>query len=439
MKREKIKEISLDIFAEAIHRVDPKEITAHALDEYKTDFKSAEKLFVIAVGKAAYPMSEACEDFFGDRISRGIVLTKYGHGGALRRFGVIEAGHPIPDENGITGAQTILALAREASENDLVLVLLSGGGSALLTSPAAGITINDLKTTNQFLIHSGASIHEINAVRKHLSRITGGHLALAAHPATVVTLILSDVVDDDLSTIASGPTAPDPTTFRDALSVIQKYDGEEIVPLPVVDHLTAGIRGSILETPKETDPVFRSVENRVIGNAALALSAADRRAYELGLNTSVLSSSFSGDTAQLSRFHAAVAREILTHRRPVAPPACVISGGETTVFVRGSGKGGRNTEFALSFAIAVQKLPGVFGLFCGSDGTDGPTDAAGAFAGCDTVQRARERGLDPDLSLENSDSYPFFDALGDLIKTGPTQTNVMDIRLVFVTTDSEHT
>jgi glycerate 2-kinase len=427
-----IKEQAVDIFRCALADVNPETAVRRALAELTGEIERCARVYVVGFGKAAVPMAEAARGVIGGRIAGGVVVTKRGHGGDLEGIPVIEAGHPIPNEAGADGARKIIDTVTGRLPEDLVLVLISGGGSALTTLGADGLTIDDLARTNRLLVESPADIHEINTVRKHLSAFSGGRLARHARPARVIALVLSDVVGDDLSAIASGPTAPDPTTFADAVAVLERYGLAEKVPAPVARHLVEGAAGRIAETPKPDDPVFAGVTNVIVGNAAMALSAARRRASDLGFSALVLSSSFSGDTHELSRFHAAVAREVLAYGRPASPPACLISGGETTLAVRGSGTGGRNTESALVFARETAGARGIFGLFCGSDGTDGPTDAAGAFTAPDTVWRAREKGLDAGRYLADNDSYTFFKALDDLIVTGPTRTNVMDIRLVFV-------
>ena len=434
-----MKEKAISIFTEAVKGVEPGRVTADALEGLLGEIDPSMKLSVIGMGKAAFPMAKAVEECLRDRITTGAIITKYGHGGSLNKIDVFEAGHPIPDEEGIRGAIRILEIAKSAGEGDLVIVLISGGGSALLTAPAgrpeSGISLSDLKVVNELLISRGLDIHDINTIRKHISLVKGGRLALAAWPARVISLILSDVVGDDISTIASGPTAPDPTTFKDALGIIEKYALEDEMPSKAMSFLRAGFAGDVPETPDGDDPVFNSVKNIVVGNSALALTSAEKKAKELGFRTLILSSSFTGDTRELSLFHAGVAREILTNERPIPSPACIISGGESTVVVEGKGKGGRNSEFALNFATQIMGLKGVYGLFVGSDGTDGPTDAAGAFARWDSVEKAHKMGLDAMEYLKNNDSYSFFEALDDLIITGPTRTNVMDIRLVFVLDD----
>ena len=433
---QRIKEQALDIFQNAVAGVDPKAVVGRALSELDEEIRRFSRIYVVGFGKAALPMAEAARDAVKDRLAGGVVVTKHGHGGSVTGIEVIEAGHPIPDEDGAAGTRRIIDLVTGRSPDDLVLVLISGGGSALTGLGDDGLTLDDLAGANRLLIGSPADIYEINTVRKHLSAFSGGRLARHIRPARVIALILSDVVGDDISVIASGPTAPDQTTFADALGVLKKYGLSDRVPPAVAGHLAAGAAGRVAETPKPGDPVFAGVTNLIVGSAATALSAAQRRAGDLGFSALVLSSSFTGDTHELARFHAAVAREVSRYGRPAPPPACVISGGETTLTVTGSGSGGRNTECALVFARETAGAHGIFGLFCGSDGTDGPTDAAGAFAAPDTISRAREKGLDADRYLADNDSYAFFQALGDLIKTGPTRTNVMDIRLVFVTREA---
>ncbi len=435
--RQRIKEQALDIFHGSVASVDPKAVVKRALSGLADELGGFARVYVVGFGKAALPMVEAAHEMMGDRIAGSIALTKYGHGDGSTAFEVVEAGHPIPDENGAVATERIIDMVTGRAKDDLVLVLISGGGSALTSLPAEGLTLPDLSRANRLLIDSSADIYEINTVRKHLSSFSGGRLARYARPARLVSLILSDVVGDDISVVASGPTAPDPTTFTDALNILVKYGLVKRVGPRVAEHLTGGAEGRFPETPKPGDPAFTGVTNTVVGNAATALTAAHRRAGELGFRPFVLSSSFVGDTHELARFHAAIAREVSSYRRPVAPPACLISGGETTVTVTGSGIGGRNTECALTFARETDGIGGVYGLFCGSDGTDGPTDAAGAFTAFDTVGLAREKGLDAADYLKNNDSYTFFQALGDLIVTGPTRTNVMDIRLVLITREDD--
>ncbi len=329
-------------------------------------------------------------------------------------------------------SKTIHNILVEAGENDLVISLISGGGSALLPLPPDKISLEEKGATTDLLLKSGAEIGEINCVRKHLSRLKGGGLARLAYPARVLALILSDVVADPLDVIASGPTVGDPTTFGDALAILDRYDLTGRVPEAVLTRITQGAQGKYPDTPKPGDPELEDVMNLLVGTNAIAVKAAAKRAEELGYNTTVLSTIITGETRDAAENHAAVAREIVEQDLPAARPACVLSGGETTVTIKGEGKGGRNQEFALVSAIGIEGLPRTVILSGGTDGTDGPTEAAGAMADGTTVSRARDAGLDPVAFLENNDSYHFFRKLGDLLITGPTLTNVMDLRIIIV-------
>ena len=326
----------------------------------------------------------------------------------------------------------MIQLLKGTGEKDLVLFLASGGGSALLPCPAEGLTLGDKQKVTELLLECGATIHEINAVRKHLSLIKGGRMARLAHPSTLISLILSDVIGDDIECIASGPTAPDRSTFSDCIRIIENHGIRHRMPLAVMAILEKGERGELEETPKKNDAVFRKTQNVIIGNNFLALDVARQKADELGYYSLILSSSFQGETKDAAKVHAALAKEVLTTDHPVPRPACVISGGETTVVIKGNGLGGRNQEFALAAAIDIDGLEPVVILSGGTDGTDGPTDAAGALADGRTLARARETGMTANTYLDRNDSYHFFQTLGDLLVTGPTHTNVMDLRLVLV-------
>ena len=402
------------------------------LDDQAWPLEAFRNIYVLSIGKAGASMAAAVEEVLGDRIRDGVVVTKYGHGLPLRRIRVMEAGHPTPDANGERAARAILEIAREATAEDLVVCCLSGGGSALFTLPAEGLTLEDCREATEALLASGADIREMNALRKHLSAVKGGRLARAVHPARLITLILSDVVGDPLEVIASGPTAPDPTTYADCLAVLRRYCLTERVPPNCLRRLERGAEGGLPETPKPGDPVFENVTNTLVGSNRIAVEACRRRAEELGLRPVVLSTTVEGEARDVAGVHAAIAREIVTSGQPVPAPCLLLSGGETTVTLKGRGKGGRNQEFALAAAIAVEGLPNVTLLSAGTDGTDGPTDAAGAFADGRTCARARELGLDPTRHLDANDAYPFFDALGDLLITGPTRTNVMDVMMFLV-------
>jgi len=390
------------------------------------------KIWIIGTGKAAAAMAHALEDMLDDRVAGGLVTVKYGHLAPLHTVRAIEAGHPLPDDNGCRGAREILALAEKAEAQDLVLCLISGGGSALLPLPAEGLTLADKQAASQILLSCGASIHEMNTIRKHLSAIKGGRLAAAVHPAALCTLVLSDVVGDDLDVIASGPTVPDPTTFEDALAIVDRYHIAGQLPEPVVRHLKRGAAADIGESPKPGAECFAQTHHRIVGGNRQCLQAAHREALQRGYHSLVLSALMEGETRDVARVHAAIGREVLASGHPIPPPACLISGGETTVTLRGRGRGGRNQEFALAAALDIEGARDVVVLSGGTDGTDGPTDAAGAVADGRTADRARARGMDPRRHLEDNDAYPLFDRLGDLLRTGPTNTNVMDLRLVLV-------
>jgi len=396
------------------------------------DLEDYENVYVIGAGKASAAMAQAVEEILGERIKAGEINVKYDHALPLNIITLNEAGHPVPDEAGLKGTQRITKLLERTGDKDLVLCLISGGGSALLPYPAEGITLDEKRQLTQILLESGAAIHEINVLRKHVSRVKGGRLARLAFPATLVTVILSDVIGDDLDSIASGPTVPDTSTYADCLRILHKYSVRDNIPEAVLDHFEKGAQGLIEETPKADDPAFVKTQNVIVASNSLAVQAAKSKADELGYNSLVLSSSIEGETRDIALVHAAIAKEILKTGEPVSKPACVISGGETTVTIRGLGKGGRNQEFVLAAAIAIDGLENVVILSGGTDGTDGPTDAAGALADGRTVSRAASQGLDAQEYLRNNDSYSFFHPLGDLLKTGPTFTNVMDLRLVLV-------
>lgn len=389
-------------------------------------------ILVVGCGKAAAKMAIAIEDLLGDRVSGGIVVVKYGYALSLERIKVVEAGHPIPDEAGVDGARQIIELVRTAGENDLVLFLISGGGSALLPGPADGLTLAEKQRTTQMLLESGATIQEVNAVRKHISKLKGGRFAKLVAPANCVSLILSDVIGDSLEAIASGPTVADSTTYGDCLEIVRRYGLTDKTPHAVVNLLRRGAEGAIDETPKPSDAIFHKVQNVIIGSNRAALNGAERQAETFGYQTRVLSSSVEGESLTVAKSHAALVKEIAGSGQPLRRPACVISGGETTVTIRGDGLGGRNQEFALAAAVEIDGLDGVIVLSGGTDGTDGPTDAAGAIVDASTVQRGRARGLDAAAFLARNDSYHFLKATDDLLITGPTFTNVMDLQVMLV-------
>lgn len=391
---------------------------------HRFPLQAFDRIFLIAIGKAAVEMAAVVETIVGSRLTAGMAITKHGHAKSrLRKTPILEAGHPIPDAAGIQAAHQVRELLRELNARDLLIVTVSGGASALLSAPAEPITLAAKQKATDLLLRAGANIFQLNAVRKHLSFLKGGRLAALAYPATVVSLLLSDVIGDPLDVIGSGPTAPDPTTFAEAIQVLEKFKIVARTPKAVLDLLQRGARGEVPETPKPGDPLFANVYNIVAGSNALALKAAARQARALGYRPRILSSAVSGEAREVARAHAAILRS--------APrPVCLLAGGETTVTVKGKGKGGRNQEFALAAAIELDRLPSVLALCAGTDGTDGPTDAAGAIATGKSIARAARRGLDPAKYLANNDSYTFFSKLGDLVKTGPTGTNVMDIEIL---------
>ncbi len=383
-----------------------------------SDFDSIQ---VIGAGKASAAMAQAVERLLGRRVSGGFVNVPDGIATHLRRIQLQPCGHPIPDQRGVDGARRILKIAHAAGPRDLVIALISGGASAMLPAPAPPLTLEGKQELTKRLLASGATIHEMNTVRKHLSVIKGGQLAQAVFPATLLTLLISDVVGDNLEVIGSGPTVPDPSTIADAARVLERYD----VPLPAAV--------TMHETPKPGDPVFVRASELMIASNKQAIAAAAKQARELGYRAVVLSTTIEGETRDIASMHARIAREILESGRPVRRPACLLSGGETTVTLRGKGLGGRNQEFVLAAALALGSSAGpVTILSAGTDGIDGPTDAAGAMADSSTLPRASELGLDPRQFLDNNDSYRFFEPLNALLKTGPTGSNVADVRVLLI-------
>jgi hydroxypyruvate reductase/glycerate 2-kinase len=420
------------IFAAAVRAANPAEAVRRECPRIRSLYgaEGFSRLIAVGFGKAAAPMALALEEELGDILETGVVVTKYCHASSRipDTFRIIEAGHPTPDENGIRGTLEILHRAQTADEKTLVTALVSGGGSALLAAPAEGITLAAKREATDLLLRAGADIHSLNTVRKHLSRVKGGRLAETIHPGRTVSLILSDVIGDDLDVIASGPTAPDTTTYRDALAVLERFDLAGRVPAAVAEHLKGGARGDIPETPKEGNPVFQRVENMIIGSNRSALEAAYRAAKEAGCAVEILPTPVTGEATAAGRMLARRAREHAAQRKE--RPLCLLSGGETTVTVRGTGKGGRNQELALSFALEVAGIPGITLLSAGTDGSDGPTDAAGALVDGDTIPKERKEAAL--RSLAENDSYTFFKKYGGLFITGPTGTNVMDVQIILI-------
>ena len=390
----------------------------------------AGKTLVVGAGKAAAAMALAVEQHWPSAAPlTGLVITRYQHGLLTNRIEVVEAGHPVPDESGERAAQEILRRAKALGANDLLLALLSGGGSSLLSLPVEGISMDELKATTKELLHCGAPIQDMNTVRKHLSGIQGGKLAAACR-AQVLALIISDVTGDDPTHIGSGPCAPDPSTYQDAQDIIARYG--VTVPASVVAHLQRGARGEIAETPKPGDKLFRRVENRIIATAQGSLQAAAAYFRDRGITPMVLGDSVTGEASEVAKVYAALVRQIREHGEPFKPPVALISGGECTVTVRGNGRGGRCTEFLLSLALELGGMANVHALACDTDGIDGSEDNAGAVLAPDALARAAAANVSAKKLLANNDGYSFFDALNDLVVTGPTRTNVNDFRAILV-------
>jgi len=410
-----------DLYTSAVGAVSPEKCLPGFLPSPPANGRT----LVIGAGKGAAAMAKAVEDHWQGEIS-GLVVTRYGHGADCRTIEVVEAAHPVPDQAGQRAALRMMDMVQGLTENDLVLCLISGGGSALLAMPEHGITLAQKQALNKALLKSGATITEMNCVRKHLSAIKGGRLALACAPARVVTLLISDVPGDDPAIIASGPTLPDATTCAEALAVLAKYGIE--VPDNVRRHLESGAG----ETPKPDDPRFARNSHHVIATAQHALEAAAEAARAAGITPYILSNDIEGEARDVGIVHAAIARQVASHGQPFSKPCVLISGGETTVTVRGQGRGGRNAEFLLSLAVALDGEPGIHAIACDTDGIDGSEDNAGALYGPDSVARAAAQGMRARAMLENNDGYGFFSALDDLIVSGPTRTNVNDFRAVLI-------
>lgn len=437
----KTKEALQEIFMAGIRAVDPEEAVKRHVElignqlmiggrSYQLDrFK---RVFVTGVGKGTAPMAKALEQILGDRLTEGWITVKYGHGLPLKKIRVMEAGHPVPDEAGLEATRYILEHLEACTEQDLVLCAFSGGGSALSPAPRPPLRLSEKQETTRLLLECGATIFELNSLRKHMSLAKGGQLARIAHPARVVSLFLSDVVGDPLDVIASGPTVADPSSFADCIRIIERYDLFEKLPAPVLKLVRDGAGGLIEDTPKPGDAVFEGVQNLVVGNNRAALLASARKAAELGYAPLVLSTFVQGEAREVAKAFTAIGKEIVSSGHPISAPACVLAGGETTVTIRGEGKGGRNQEFALAAALDLQGWPKISVLSAGTDGSDGPTDAAGAFADSNTCLDAARKGLNPFDYLFRNDSYNFFKETGDLFITGPTRTNVMDVLCMIV-------
>ncbi len=440
-----IREQARGLFLTGIHAVDAYESTKQSMSvdgnrlfirnrdgqQAQFDMEACRRIYLIGFGKAAGPMARAVEDALQDRITNGIIVVPYGNQVELSHSQIIQAAHPLPDTQSQNGARQIIGLVLQADERDMVICLLSGGGSSLCCLPHAGITIEDMAVLNQLLLESGASIHEINTIRKHVSQIKGGHLARSIYPATTVTLMISDVIADRLDSIASGPTVPDPTTFKQAYAVLEKYRLAKSIPPNIHRLIEAGANGEVLETPKENDPAFRKTSNYIVARNMDALRAIRQQAERMGYRTLILTSRLQGDVTEVARTFGAMIKELI----PVAQsqgPLCIITGGEMTVRVVGMGKGGRNCHFGLSLVPLISGQTGTVVLSAGTDGTDGPTDAAGVIVDHTTFAKLYGMGLDHRIALMDYDSYTLFQKSGDLLQTGPTGTNVMDVQLVLI-------
>lgn len=437
------------IFLKAVERVDPYLmitgnisveagllVIRHEGQELREDLSFYRDIVVLGIGKASTRMGKAMEEVLGDRLTKGVVITKYGHAEGLSRMDVLEAGHPVPDDKSIDGARLLHGIADDADGKTLIINLVSGGGSALFTLPREGISLQDIQEMTRLLLESGADIREINCLRKHISLVKGGHFARISFPARTINIILSDVVGDRLDTIASGITVPDSTTYAQALDILEKYRIDDKVPHSITATIQSGIEGRIPDTPKEGDPVFSKVTNVLLGNNLAACRAARSACEKLGYKAHVLTSSLTGEAREIARFFSSLARDLDQGISDFSRPALLIAGGETTVTIRGPGKGGRNQEMALAFLVDLMvnyPFPeNISFLSAGTDGNDGPTDAAGAIIDKALVERVRSLGIDPAEYLENNDAYHFFERTGALFKTGPTGTNVCDIQLLAV-------
>ena len=440
-ERKRRRSIAMNLVRAALDAVDPAAAVKRYLrrdgdilhvDGRAYDLRRYKRVFVVGGGKAGAPMAQAIEELLGDRITAGILNVKYGYTAPTKIIELNQAGHPIPDEKGVTGAQKMADLVRDAGEGDLVIALISGGGSALMVLPTPGITLNDKRRLTDALLRSGATINEMNAVRKHLSQVKGGGLARLAAPADVVTLMLSDVVGSPLDVIGSGPTVPDTSTFQDAWRILESHDLIDEMPKAIAARLKAGIAGEVTDTPKPGDAIFAKCQNVVVASNEIAARLSVEQAKRDGLATLLLSTFVEGEAREVARVVAGIAKEIATSGNPLAAPACVVLGGETTVTIKGHGLGGRNQELALAAGIGLAGWDNAMVVTLATDGSDGPTDAAGAIVDGEMVQRAKALGLDPQQYLADNDSYHILQKLGDLLITGPTNTNVNDLTFVLV-------
>jgi len=437
----KAREIALDAIEKALDEVDPRNLVRSRvlltgdlleIDGRKFELPSFRNIFVVGGGKASGSMAEALDEILGDRIETGVIVIPEGTSSQYktRRIRLHEAPHPLPSQSSVEGARKIVNIADEAEEDDLIICLLSGGGSSLMAMPRQEVPLDDEQRMTEMLLRSGANINEINAVRKHISEFKGGMLAKRAYPATLISLILSDVIGDNLDVIASGPTIPDSSTFADAINILRRYSLWTKSPKSIKEVLLGGVKKLIAETPKLGDEVFKKAHNIIIGNNRLASLAAVQELRHRGMNTIFLTSLAEGEARDIGLMLSSLALEVSASGNPVSKPAAAVMGGETTVTVTGGGVGGRNQEIALSASMKIEGMDGVVVVSASTDGIDGPTDAAGAIADGDTLVQARKLGLNASKYLKNNDSYSFFSGLGDLIFTGPTGTNVNDLSIL---------
>lgn len=433
------RQTAIDIFLAGVESVKPGNLIERyvsidgdslQIENLRFDLLTLKNIYVVGAGKASAAMAQAIESILGSRITSGHIVTKYDHSVPLEFIGITEAGHPVPDENGINGTAQILSIVKGAGKDELVICLISGGGSALLADVPEGCTLQDLKTLSSVLLKTGANINEMNCIRKHLSHVKGGQLAKAASPARVVSLILSDVIGDPLDVIASGPTASDPTTFADAISIIRNYNIENDIPEQILRVLQDGIDNKRQETLKDADEILLQTNNLIIGTNLLALQMAKEKAEELGYASHVMTNTLEGDVVEVANFIVDFVKRI--EREKFNKKTCLLFAGEPTVKVKGTGLGGRNQHLALLIAEYLKDMPGITFLSGGTDGSDGPTDATGAVVDSLTLEHASILGLDMDHYINNYDSYHFFKEEGGLIMTGPTQTNVMDLMVVLI-------
>lgn len=430
-----LRRLLLDGFRAAVAAADPLQVLAPALPD-AASIRRVRRTLAVGAGKAAASMAMAVERHWpADAPLDGLVVTRYAHGLPCRRIEVIEAGHPVPDEAGERAAARILERATALGEEDLLVALVSGGGSSLLSLPVDSVPMDDLKAVTRSLLASGAPIQDMNVVRKHLSRIQGGRLAQRTR-ARVLALMISDVAGDDPSSIASGPCSPDPSTYADALAILARW--RVAAPASVREHLERGARGLVDETPKPGDPLFARVRARMLATAHGSLEAAAAVFAQAGIRPVVLGDTVTGEAREVAQVMAAIAREIVRYDQPFERPVALISGGECTVTVRGRGRGGRCAEFLLALARELDGVPGAWAIAADTDGIDGSESNAGAIVAPDTMARASAAGLDARALLDDNDAWSFFDALGDLVTTGPTRTNVNDFRVILIAPTADY-